>query len=99
MTIDERIEAIATAVAATHDAAVILAGRLAVATLVGQLQALQPSIAAYDRQIAEFNLAAGPVADGFVPNLLKERLKLTLFQGLDQFGIFGADTQLINRNR
>lgn len=55
--IEERIQAIASAVAATLDAAVILSGRLAVATLVDQLEAIQTGIAAYDRQIAEITLA------------------------------------------
>lgn len=55
--IEERIQAIATAVAATHDAAVILSARLAVATLIGQLQALHIGIANYDRQLAEITLA------------------------------------------
>ena len=55
--IDERIQSIATAVAATQDAAVILAGRLAVASLIGLLETLHASIATYDRQIAEITLA------------------------------------------
>ena len=55
--IEERIQAIASAVAATLDAAVILSGRLAVATLVDQLEAIHTGIAAYDRQIAEITLA------------------------------------------
>jgi hypothetical protein len=50
--IDERIQAIATAVPATHDQAVISSGRLAVASLVDLLKTLQSSIAAYDREIA-----------------------------------------------
>jgi transposase len=55
--IEQRIQAIATAVAATHDAAVILNARLAVTALVAQLEALHASIAAYDRQLAEITLA------------------------------------------
>ena len=55
--IEERIQAIATAVAATHDGAVIRHARLAVATLLGQLEPLHASIAAYDREIAEITLA------------------------------------------
>lgn len=55
--IEERIKAIAAAVVATHDAAVILNARLAVATLIGQLRALQIGIVNYDRQLAEITLA------------------------------------------
>ena len=55
--IEERLQAIAAAVAATLDVAVILSGRLAVAALVDQLEAIHTAIAAYDRQIAEITLA------------------------------------------
>jgi transposase len=55
--IEERIQAIATAVAATQDAAVILAGSLSVKTLVNLLEGLHVGIADYDRLIAEITLA------------------------------------------
>ena len=46
-----------------------------------------------------YTVTATDVTNGFVTNLLKERLELTFFQGLDQFGISGTDTQFIDRNR
>jgi transposase len=51
--IERRLELIAQAGTLVHDAAILLAAQLEVRRLVGQLRALLPFIADYDRRIAE----------------------------------------------